>query len=185
MAHPFASIISGTAVVVISISCAMTAPDLPSQITEAFLQQAAAGQLEQIDLGQLAMQKAESEAVKRFGARMVADHLKFGQEVRQLASKGRFQLVNRLSESYTAINAELTRIAGKEFDRTYITFILREHAMEMKELEHVAREEKNPAIRQWAADALPMVKDHLAQAETIASSLGLAYAGLDQYGKKS
>ncbi|UVT20057.1 MAG: DUF4142 domain-containing protein [Nitrospira sp.] len=185
MAHPFTSIISGIAAVVISISCAMTAPDVSSQITEAFLQQAAAAQLEQIDLGQLATQKAESEEVKRFGARMVVDHLKFGQEVRQLASKGRFQLVNRLSESHTAMNAELTRTAGKEFDRAYSTFILREHAMEMKQLEHVAREEKNPAIRQWATDAVPMVKDHLAQAETIASSLGLAYAGLGQYWERS
>lgn len=173
MSHPIASIICGVAVVILSTSWVTAAPDVPLQTTEAFLQKTATGQQQEIDLGHLATQKAESEEVKRFGARMVADHQKARQEVQQLASKGGLQLVNQSSESHTAMKAQLDRASGKGFDRAYIALILQEHAMEMKELEQRARDEKNQAVRQWAADAVPVMKDHLAKAKTIASSLGV------------
>ncbi len=173
MSHPIASIVWGIAVVVVSISGAMAAPEVPPQTTEAFLQKAAAGQQQEIDLGHLATQKAESEEVKRFGARMVADHQKARQEVQHLASKGGLQLVNQTSESHTAMKNQLDQASGKGFDRAYIGLILQEHAMDMKELEQRAREEKNQEVRQWAAEAVSVVKDHLAQAKTIASSLGV------------
>ena len=173
MSHPIISIVSGIAVVIFSTSWAMAAPDVPPKTTEAFLQKAAAGQQQEIDLGQLATQKAESNEVKQFGARMVADHQKARQAVQQLASKGGLQLVNQSNESHTAMKTQLDRASGKGFDRAYITLILQEHAKEMKELEQRAREEKNQEVRQWATDTIPVVKDHLAQAKTIASSLGV------------
>src|SRR3569832_1104941 len=91
MSHPITSIVSGIAVVIISTSWAMAAPDVPPKTTEAFLQKAAAGQQQEIDLGQLATQKAESDEVKQFGARMVTDHQKARQAVQQLARKGGLQ----------------------------------------------------------------------------------------------
>ncbi|MDK2745268.1 MAG: DUF4142 domain-containing protein [Nitrospira sp.] len=172
MSHPIVSIVCGIAVVV-STSWAMAAPDVPPQTTEAFLQKAAAGQQQHIDLGQIATQKAESEQVKQFGARMVADHQKARKDVERLASNGGLQLVNQSSDSLTGMKAELDAASGKGFDRAYITLMLREHAKEMKELEKRAGQEKNQEVRQWVADAVPVVKDHLAQAKTIASSLGV------------
>ncbi len=55
-----------------------------------------------------------------------------------------------------------------------MTAMLREHAKEMKELEQQSLVEKNPEVRQWAAGAVPVVKEHLTKANIIASSLGIA-----------
>jgi putative membrane protein len=88
---------------------------------------------------------------------MVTDHQKARQAVQHLASKSGLQLVNQSSESHTAMKTQLDRASGKGFDRAYITLILQEHAMEVKELELRAREEKNQEVRQWAADAVLVV----------------------------
>ncbi|UVT14602.1 MAG: DUF4142 domain-containing protein [Nitrospira sp.] len=180
MSHPIASIVWGLAVAILSTSWAMAAPDVPPQTTEGFLQTSAAGQQQHIDLGQIAAQKAESEQVKRFGARMVADHQKSRKEVERLASKGGLQLVNDPSDPLTAMKAELEAASGKGFDRAYITLVLREHAKEMKELEKRADQEKNQEVRQWVTDAVPVVKDHLAEAKTLASSLGVPEEHLEE-----
>ena len=153
---------------------ALAATDSPPKNTVSFLQHAAEGQQSEIDLGQLALQKAGNEQVKQFGARMIEDHTKARQEVQQLASKGGIQLPNQPGRSHKDIKDQLSKLSGKEFDRTYMTAMLREHAKEMKELEQQSLMEKNPDVRQWAAGAVPVVKEHLTKANTIASSLGIA-----------
>ena len=153
---------------------AMAASEAPPETTASFLQHAAAGQQSEIDLGQLAIQKASNDQVKDFGARMVADHQKAQQEVQQLAAKGGLKLSGPPDSSHTQIKQQLAKLSGKEFDRAYITTMLREHAKEMKNLEQHALVEKNPDIKQWASGSVPVVQEHLTQATAIASSLGIS-----------
>jgi putative membrane protein len=148
----------------------------PDSMTEsaAFLDHAAADQQSEIDMGQLAIRKAADEQVKEFGARMVTDHQKAQQELRSLASKEGLQLHARPSKPQQERKAQLSQLSGKAFDQAYITTMLEEHARDLKELGKQSLIERNPEeVRQWAASALPVVKEHLARAKTIASSLGL------------
>jgi putative membrane protein len=153
---------------------ALAGTDSPPKTTASFLQHAAEGQQSEIDLGELAVQKAGNEQVKQFGSRMIEDHTKARQEVQQLASKSGVQLPSRPGGLHKDIKDQLSKLSGKEFDRAYITAMLREHTKEMKELEQQSLLEKNPEVRQWAAGAVPVVKEHLTKANTIASSLGIA-----------
>ncbi|MGC4097866.1 MAG: DUF4142 domain-containing protein [Nitrospira sp.] len=173
MSHSISSVIFGVAIVVFSSSWAMAATDAPPKTTEAFLQHAATCEQEQIDLGQVAEQKAESEDVKQFGVRMVTDHQKTRKEIERLASKGGLQLVSQSSEKDAAMKSQLDRASGKGFDRAYIALTLQAHALELKELEQRAREEKNQDVRKWAAETVPVVKDHITRAKALASSLGV------------
>ena len=50
-----------------------------------FVKKAAAGGLAEVELGQLATQKASSEDVKKFGQRMVDDHSKANDQLKQVA----------------------------------------------------------------------------------------------------
>lgn len=151
-----------------------SAADASPKTTAAFLQHAADGQQGERDLGQLAVQKAGNEQVKEFGIRMIEDHTKALQEVQQLGSKVGIQLSTQPGGAHKGMKDQLLKLSGKEFDRAYITAMLREHEKEMKELEQHSLVEKNQEVRQWAAGAVPVVKEHLTKANTIASSLGIA-----------
>ena len=52
-----------------------------------FMDKAAQGGMAEVELGQLAEQNASSQEVKDFGKRMVTDHSKANDELKQLASK--------------------------------------------------------------------------------------------------
>jgi putative membrane protein len=141
--------------------------------TASFLGQAAGGQQSEVDLGQLAVQKAENEQVKQFGTRMVEDHRKAHQEIRQLASKEGIRLQVQPSDQQQQQKAQLSKLSGKEFDRAYIMFMLRDHTKNMKHFGQHALVEPNPEVRQWTASALPVIKEHLEKVKTIASALGI------------
>lgn len=143
----------------------------PTSGPGSFLAQAAGGQQSEMDLGQLAIQKAADEQVKQLGARMVEDHQKAREEIRQLASKEGIQVPAQPSEQQKQVKAQLSKLSGKEFDRLYITTMLGEHAKSVKDFEQQSLMGQNKEVRQWAAGAVPVLKEHLQKVQTIASSL--------------
>ena len=153
------------------------ASEPPPKTTTSFLQHAVDGQQSEIHLGQMALQKAESAQVKQFGARMIEDHQKARQELQHLASKRGLSLISLPTGTHTQLKTQLEKLSGKDFDRAYITTMLREHTKEKTILQQHALVEQNLEVRQWAAGAVPLVEEHLTKAKTIASSLGIP-AGL-------
>src|SRR5437588_6359038 len=59
-----------------------------------FLKEAADGGLAEVELGQLASSKASSDEVKKFGQRMVEDHGKANDQLKQLAQSKNVDLPN-------------------------------------------------------------------------------------------
>ena len=146
--------------------------EAPSE-SASFLGLAAGGQQSEIELGLLAVHKAANEQVKQFGTRMIEDHQKAQQEIRQLATKEGVSLRIEPSEQHQQQKAQLSQMTGKEFDRAYITFMLRDHTKNMKHFGQHALVEPNQEIRQWTASALPVIKEHLEKVKTIAAALGI------------
>src|SRR5689334_20843231 len=57
-----------------------------------FVMKAASGGVMEVDLGQLAQQRGQSQDVKDFGSRMVADHTKANDELKMLAQQKNINL---------------------------------------------------------------------------------------------
>jgi putative membrane protein len=140
---------------------------------ESFIEKAAERQQVEIVLGQLAAERAGDAQVKQFGAQMVEDHQKANKEVEQLASKEGVQLPIPRTGRHKDKKEKISQLSGKEFDRAYMTYMLRDHAKDVKEFERGAHALKNPQIRQWAEGTLPVLKQHLQKARQIASSIGI------------
>ncbi len=140
---------------------------------ESFLKAAAQGQQAEIALGQLATQKASNPDVKQFGAHMIEDHQKASQEVQQLASKEGVRLPMQLSEKHKHKQQELSKLSGEEFDRAYMQYMVQNHTKEVKEFEQNAQQITDQDVKKWASSAVPVLKEHLQKAQTIAASIGV------------
>ena len=139
----------------------------------AFLQKAAEGQRAEIVLGQLASIRAADEQVKQFGAHMIEDHQKASAEIQQLASKEGIVLPRELTGKHKDKHEEFARLSGREFDRAYIEYMQRDHRKDLKEFERNVKILKDIHVRQWAEGALPILKQHLRQAQQIAIAIGM------------
>lgn len=143
---------------------------------ESFLKTAAQEQQAEIALGRLVTEKSSDPEVKQFGAKMVEDHQQANLEVQRLAIKEGVQLPRRMSEQQKHIQQELSQLSGREFDLAYMQYVLNDHKKDVNELEQSAQQLPDRAIKQWASSALPVLKQHLQRARTIASSMGLEAA---------
>jgi putative membrane protein len=140
---------------------------------QSFLQRAAEGQQAEIALGQLASERAGDRQVRQFGAQMIEDHRKANAEIRQLATKEGVVLPTQLSGKHRDKQEQFARLSGSEFDRAYMQYMLRDHRKDVKEFERSVRAVKDPQVQQWAEGTLPLLKQHLRQAQHIASAIGM------------
>ncbi len=144
-----------------------------SEIGQSFLQKAAEGHYAEVALGQLALQKASHDQVKQYGARMVQDHQKAGEEAGKLSSQAGRPLPTHLSMQHQQIQQKLSQLSGKDFDIAYISFLVGDHMRDLAELEQAAKTLTDPQVEQWTADNLPLIRDHLEQAKAIAVAIGV------------
>jgi putative membrane protein len=142
-----------------------------SETDRHFIMEAARGGDHEVELGDMARQKGQSAAVKQFGARMVQDHGKAGQEVRQLArSKG-----VRLTDTGTAHKEpsvdRLAKVSPAEFDREYVNAMVQDHEKDVAEFRRMSQTATDPDVRAWAAKTLPTLEDHLATIKSIKGNM--------------
>jgi putative membrane protein len=80
-----------------------------------FVEQAAIDGLAEVQFGKLAQKKGANDAVKKFAARMVQDHGKANQQLKQLASAKGVQLPTDLDDRHKEDMQRLEKLSGAEF----------------------------------------------------------------------
>ena len=56
---------------------------------------------------------------------------------------------------------KMAGMSGADFDKAYVAAMVTDHEKDIAEFEKADKEVKNPALKKFIEDALPMMKDHL------------------------
>jgi putative membrane protein len=147
-----------------------------SAADRAFVRKAAQGGLAEVQLGQLATEKASSPEVKQFGQRMVDDHSKANDELKQLAQQKGITVPDKLDAKDAATKARLEKLSGKQFDRAYMKDMVMDHTKDVTEFKHESRMAKDPQVKEFASQTTPTLEDHLKEAKSIAPKVGAEQA---------
>jgi putative membrane protein len=132
-----------------------------------FVKKAAQGGLAEVELGKLATEKASSDEVKKFGQRMVDDHSKANDQLKQVASKLGVNVPDKLSPKDQATKDRLSKLSGEQFDAAYMRDMVKDHTKDVAEFRHESEKAKNDEVKNFASQALPTLEDHLKQAKSI------------------
>ena len=121
-----------------------------------------------MELGKLATEKAASPEVKQFGQRMVDDHGKANDQLKQVASQKGITVPEKLNAKDAATKARLEKLSGKAFDRAYMQDMVADHTKDVSEFRTESKTAKDPDVKSFASQTLPTLKDHLKEAKSIA-----------------
>jgi putative membrane protein len=129
------------------------------------------GQAE-IQLAQLASERATNPQVKQFAQMMIKDHTAAGNELKEAASAANVQIQPsaEMDNDHKDVHEDLSKLSGRDFDKKYIDTMVDEHQEAVNELEKKT-DADNAQVRAWATKTLPKVRQHLDQAKQIQHSL--------------
>ncbi len=129
------------------------------------LKAADAGMLE-VKLGKLAAGHASSNKIRALGKHMASDHSKANAELLALAEEKRLKLPTLLSEKSTHIYDSLATKKGAEFDQEYAALMVKDHKKVIEEFKEEAAYGKDPELKEWASQKIPVLEHHLQMSES-------------------
>jgi putative membrane protein len=133
-----------------------------------FVTMAGMGGLAEVQMGNLALQKASSADVKAFAQRMVTDHSKANAELAQFATAKGLALATELSGDPKNALEHLTSLSGAEFDKAYMTHMVEDHEKDVAEFDKASTSATDADLKAWAGKTLPTLKEHLEMAKQTA-----------------
>jgi putative membrane protein len=144
-----------------------TNPD--TQMTDkAFVRKALQGGMAEVQLGQLALQKSSNDDVKQFAQKMVDDHTKLGDEMKQVAQQLSVKVPDSPSGKDKSTMSKMQALNGDEFDKAYIKDMVKDHQQDEKDFKTEANNTTNPALKQVASQGAQVISEHLQMIEQIA-----------------
>lgn len=126
-----------------------------------FVKDAALGGMTEVELGKLATQKASSDAVKQFGQKMVDDHGKANDQLKQIAAKENINVPDSLDSKHQSRIDKLAKLSGPDFDKAYIKDQIKDHQSDVNDFKNEAQYGSDANIKQFASNTLPTLEEHL------------------------
>jgi putative membrane protein len=130
-----------------------------------FVKKAASSGMHEVELGKLASSQGKSDEVKKFGQKMVDDHMKANEELKAAAKKASMEVPAKMEEEHQKHVEMLKGMKGDEFDRAYMKHMVESHGKSVALFTQASKEAKDAGLKDFATKTLPVVQGHLDMAK--------------------
>jgi putative membrane protein len=139
-----------------------------AQGDQSFVTLAATAGMAEVQLGQLAQQRATNPEVQKFGQHMVTDHTKANQQLMQIAKAQGYTLPQQLDAKHQEAMQTLSRLSGATFDKQFMQQMVKDHEEAVALFQKEAKGGQDAKLRDFAGQTLPTLQKHLEMARTLA-----------------
>jgi putative membrane protein len=153
------------AILVLSLFSTAYAAEKPSQT---FLKNAIEGNYAEVQMGQLAQQKGQSDDVKKFGQMLSDDHSAANQKAIDAAKSMGVTPPDGPNAKQKAEYEKLQKMTGAKFDREFATHMVADHEKDIAEYKKETKQ--SDAAADYAKSELDTLQKHLETAKSLRSS---------------
>ncbi len=131
--------------------------------TQEFVKEATVSNNFEIASSELALERSQNRAIRRFAEHMIEDHRKAGQDLEKAAGDTELGVGTRetLDKKHAGMMQELGDARGAEFDRLYVEMQVAAHdeAVDLFE-DYVEEEDASAPVQRFARETLPVLEEH-------------------------
>lgn len=149
-----------------------TATNAGPAVDKAFVKKALEGNIAEVQMGQLALQKSGDDQVKQFAQRMVDDHGKMLDQLKPAAQAMGVKVPDGPSKGAMKNMDKMKGLSGDAFDQAYIKDMVKDHKKDSSEFKQEAQNTQNPQLKQLVTEASQTIDSHLQQIQQIAQTKG-------------
>lgn len=142
----------------------------PSMADQAFIKQMFESNAVEVQLGQLAQEKSQSDDVKQFAEKMVENRKRLDDQLAPLAKRLDVSQPKGPDKKMKQQIAKMETLSGQQFDEEYIRTIEREHQKDVKNFKQAAGAAQDPGVQRTAQADAPIIEQHLQAIQKIAEA---------------
>jgi putative membrane protein len=141
-----------------------------SAADKAFMKLAAEANMTEAHVGQLAETQASQSQFREFGQKLTHDHTDAYQQLAELATKTHDSVPTGIDIRKMAAVEQLMKLKGAQFDRQFAQDEIRDHQKALDEFRREAQHGKDPDVKGYASKLIPVIEDHLHEAQALAKT---------------
>jgi len=141
-----------------------------------FIREAVQDNTLEVQLAQLAQQKTTHTDVLRLARQVLSDHTAMQNQWRALASSSGMNLKPGMGPRHREKVKRLEKASPSEFDRAYVTMQIQNDQDYVEYFAKEGRATHSASVRNWAANDLPTLQQHLNEAKRVGTQLGIDVA---------
>lgn len=130
-----------------------------------FLQAAMMNGIAQVGLGKLARDKGQEEDVRELGKKLIEDYAQINRELEEIAQSKNQPMPNEVTVTQRADYERLQQLSGKMFDERLKQVLVDSHLTTVERFRAEGAKAKDPEIRRFAGEHLPILEVHLQRAK--------------------
>jgi putative membrane protein len=148
---------------------AATAEAMVGRQDHEFLTKAAQSGMAEVQVAKLAQEKATSEDVKQFAKDLEQAHSKANEELQKLAEQKGVSLPTDIGKHEKMVT-KLNGLSGEKFDKEFAKMQVSHHKKDISEFKKHSGRSMDSDVKAFADAQLPVLQQHLQQAEQVAGS---------------
>lgn len=138
---------------------------------KAFISKGMQGDQSEIQMGQLAEQKSQSNDVKQLAQKLVTDHTQMDEKwFKPLAKQMDVSEPKGPSKKDKKMAEKMQALSGTDFDTQYLTMMAKDHKKDLKEFQDEANSAQDPNVKQIAQQGANVISQHLQLIEQVAKN---------------
>ncbi len=139
-----------------------------------FIWTAGTGALVEIELGKVAAEKAQSDAVKKFAENVIKGHQRMRTALDAIATEHSLNFPKELDAKRKARIEEISKLSGADFDRAYMRHVVSYYERSLGRFDFEATNGAVPELAAWTQRVLPRIRHQLKLAKEEARAVQTA-----------
>ena len=144
-----------------------------NSVDRRFLTKAAQGNVAEVMVGKLALQKSRNAAVRHVAQMLVDEHSKANFALKQVAAKKAVRLPNTPDARHRAEYRRLSRLSGTAFNHRFLSGQIKDHLNTIALFRSTIRAGKDGDVQGYAREFLPPVENHTVHIVRAAEQVGV------------
>lgn len=149
----------------------------PSPLDKMFVRKAMQGDMAEVQLGQLTLQKTDNDQVKQFAQRMIDDHTRMNDQMKPVAQQLGVDVPAQISKRDRATMAKLQALSGSAYDQAYIKDMVKDHKQDLSDFQMEASSGQDQIVKDAASQGSKVIAQHLQLAQQMAKDQNVAMNG--------
>ena len=138
-----------------------------------FLRKSTESGIAKVAMAKLAADHSSNEDIKALGSKLVTDHTQLSTEMKPIADSMGIRLPKDMNKIDKVEYEKLASLSGDDFDREFITAMVRDHRRDFREAREELMATNDPAIKNEIEKGEPVIREHVHLIMKIAKDKGI------------
>ena len=142
-----------------------------------FLETSSQGNVTEVELSKLALEKSQNPDVRGFAQRMIHDHEALAEKMKPFVVQAGLQPSTSLNFEHQHLYNKLNGLSGAEFDKEFVQYMDKDHHEDLQQFQNEVSSTQDASLKGVVVAGEKVIVEHTRMIDELSRKMGMKPAG--------